>query len=108
MSALDVATFKEIGSRVNDIVGSVLCHNPLGRPAEQVDWEESAIAGRVCVRPHIDEELDNRKHVYNGIDSVLVSLFSKDIAIANRPGSFYSPLLQNSCLKAFLQTSHHF
>lgn len=55
MSALDVVTFKEIGSRVNDIV----------------DWEESAIAGRVCVRPHIDEELDNRKHVYNGIDSVL-------------------------------------
>ncbi|KIK07942.1 hypothetical protein K443DRAFT_128726 [Laccaria amethystina LaAM-08-1] len=55
MSALDVATFKEIGSRVNDIV----------------DWEESAIAERVCVRPHIDEELDNRKHVYNGIDSVL-------------------------------------
>lgn len=28
---------------------------------------------RVCVRPHIDEELDKRKHVYRGIDSVLVS-----------------------------------
>jgi DNA mismatch repair protein MSH5 len=26
----------------------------------------------VCVRPNIDEELDNRKHVYHGIDSVLV------------------------------------
>lgn len=108
MSALDVATFKEIGSRVNDIVCSVPSYDAFDRPAEQVDWEESAIAGRVCVRPHIDEELDNRKHVYNGIDSVLVSAFSKDIAIANRSGSFYSPLLQNSCLKAFPQTSHHF
>jgi hypothetical protein len=38
----------------------------------EIDWEESANAGRVCVRPHIDEELDNRKHVYHGINSVLV------------------------------------
>jgi hypothetical protein len=38
----------------------------------KIDWEESANAGRVCIRPHIDEELDNRKHVYHGIDSVLV------------------------------------
>lgn len=38
----------------------------------KIDWEESTNAGRVCVRPHIDEELDNRKHVYHGIDSVLV------------------------------------
>ena len=38
----------------------------------QIDWEESSVAGRVCVRPHLDEELDNRKHIYNGIDSVLV------------------------------------
>jgi DNA mismatch repair protein MSH5 len=28
---------------------------------------------RVCVRPHIDEDLDNRKHLYNGVDAVLVS-----------------------------------
>lgn len=39
----------------------------------QIDWEESTLAERVCVRPGIDEELDNRKHVYHGIDSVLVS-----------------------------------
>ena len=39
----------------------------------QIDWEESTLLQRVCVRPHIDEELDNRKHVYNGIDAVLVS-----------------------------------
>lgn len=38
----------------------------------QIDWEESAITGRVTVRPHIDEELDNWKHIYNGIDDVLV------------------------------------
>jgi len=39
----------------------------------QIDWEESTLLQRVCVRPHIDEELDNRKHIYNGIDAVLVS-----------------------------------
>ena len=39
----------------------------------QIDWEESTLLQRVCIRPHIDEELDNRKHVYNGIDAVLVS-----------------------------------
>ncbi|TFK40842.1 DNA mismatch repair protein MutS [Crucibulum laeve] len=55
IAALDVTTFKEVGSRVNEII----------------DWEESTNAGRVCVRPHIDEDLDNRKHVYHGIDSVL-------------------------------------
>lgn len=27
----------------------------------------------MCVRPHVDEELDKRKHVYRGIDSILVS-----------------------------------
>lgn len=39
----------------------------------QIDWEESTLLQRVCIRPHIDEELDNRKHLYNGIDAVLVS-----------------------------------
>jgi hypothetical protein len=32
------------------------------------------LAERVCVRPGIDEELDKKKHVYHGIDSILVSL----------------------------------
>ncbi|KAI0052711.1 hypothetical protein FA95DRAFT_1664395 [Auriscalpium vulgare] len=54
-AALDIASFKDVGALVN----------------ETVDWEESSIAGRISVRPHIDEELDNRKHVYNGIDAVL-------------------------------------
>lgn len=38
----------------------------------QIDWEESASADRVCVRPHVDEDLDKLKHIYNGIDTVLV------------------------------------
>ncbi|OBZ71456.1 Prohibitin-2 [Grifola frondosa] len=50
---LDVASFRDVGSGL------------------QVDWEESVNAGRICVRPHIDEELDNMKHIYNGIDAVL-------------------------------------
>ncbi|KAJ7675742.1 DNA mismatch repair protein MutS [Mycena polygramma] len=55
IAALDIASFRDVGNRINEII----------------DWEESANAGRVCVRPNIDEELDNRKHVYHGIDSVL-------------------------------------
>ncbi|KAI0731903.1 DNA mismatch repair protein MutS [Fomitopsis betulina] len=52
---LEVASFREVGSLVN----------------ATIDWEESSLAGRVCVRPHVDEELDNLKHIYNGIDGVL-------------------------------------
>ncbi|KAF7298995.1 MutS 5 [Mycena indigotica] len=55
VAALDVASFREVGNRINEII----------------DWEESSHSGRVCVRPNIDEELDNRKHIYHGIDSVL-------------------------------------
>ncbi|KAL1760365.1 DNA mismatch repair protein MutS [Schizophyllum commune] len=55
---LDAAAFHEVGCKVNDII----------------EWDESTEAGRVCVRMGIDEELDNRKHVYNGIDSVLSNI----------------------------------
>ncbi|KAL1744418.1 DNA mismatch repair protein MutS [Schizophyllum fasciatum] len=55
---LDAAAFREVGCKVNDII----------------EWDESAEAGRVCVRMGIDEELDNRKHVYNGIDAVLSNI----------------------------------
>ncbi|KAJ7175937.1 muts domain V-domain-containing protein [Mycena filopes] len=55
IAALDIASFRDVGNRINEII----------------DWEESDNSGRVCVRPNIDEELDNRKHVYHGIDSVL-------------------------------------
>ncbi|KAI0632052.1 DNA mismatch repair protein MutS [Trametes polyzona] len=55
LEALDVATLRQLGNTVN----------------ATIDWEESTNAARVCVRPHIDEELDNLKHIYHGIDSVL-------------------------------------
>lgn len=61
--ALDISNFKEIGSAIN----------------ETIDWEESTLSSRICIRPHIDEELDNRKHVYNGIDAVL-SKVARDIS----------------------------
>ncbi|KAJ7600737.1 DNA mismatch repair protein MutS [Mycena floridula] len=55
VAALDISTFRDMGNRINEII----------------DWEESAEAGRVSVRVNVDEDLDNRKHVYYGIDSVL-------------------------------------
>ncbi|KAF9242539.1 muts domain V-domain-containing protein [Melanogaster broomeanus] len=71
---LDVGEFKEVGNIVNDTVGALFLGNMsqvLTLMSRQIDWEESAEAGRVCVRPHVDEELDKRKHIYRGIDSVL-------------------------------------
>ncbi|KAK2465358.1 hypothetical protein APHAL10511_002712 [Amanita phalloides] len=55
LAVLDTTRFKDVGAQVNGII----------------DWEESVNAGRVCVRQHVDEELDNKKHIYFGIDSVL-------------------------------------
>ncbi|KAL9710968.1 hypothetical protein Ac2012v2_005508 [Leucoagaricus gongylophorus] len=55
LAEVDILAVKEMGTRVNDII----------------DWEESRLAERVCVRLGIDEELDNRKHTYHGIDSIL-------------------------------------
>ncbi|KAG1751159.1 DNA mismatch repair protein MutS [Suillus lakei] len=55
LPSLDIASFKEIGNAVN----------------ETIDWEESTSNNRICVRPYIDEELDQRKHVYAGLDAVL-------------------------------------
>ncbi|EKM51809.1 uncharacterized protein PHACADRAFT_262157 [Phanerochaete carnosa HHB-10118-sp] len=52
---LDVAGIRYVGNVVN----------------ETIDWEESRNAARVCVRPHIDEDLDKLKHIYHGIDTVL-------------------------------------
>ncbi|KAF8349474.1 DNA mismatch repair protein MutS [Amanita rubescens] len=55
VSVLDIQRFKDVGTQV----------------PKQIDWEESVNTGRVCVRQNIDEELDNKKHIYYGIDSVL-------------------------------------
>ncbi|KAF5369357.1 hypothetical protein D9758_002767 [Tetrapyrgos nigripes] len=61
IATLDTPKIRDIGTRINDII----------------DWEESSETGRVCVRPNIDEELDKRKHVYHGIDSVLSKVAEK-------------------------------
>ncbi|KIP05169.1 hypothetical protein PHLGIDRAFT_74704, partial [Phlebiopsis gigantea 11061_1 CR5-6] len=74
VNALEVASFKDIGSTVN----------------ETINWEESTQAARVCVRPHIDEDLDKMKHIYNGIDSVLSKV--AETVSANVPLS-YTPTL---------------
>ncbi|OCH92840.1 hypothetical protein OBBRIDRAFT_725988 [Obba rivulosa] len=55
LDALDGACLRELGTAIN----------------ATIDWEESINSGRVCVRPHIDEDLDNLKHIYHGIDDVL-------------------------------------
>ncbi|KAF8578057.1 hypothetical protein K439DRAFT_1654890 [Ramaria rubella] len=55
IGTIDVASFRDMGNAVN----------------ETVDWEESTNAGRVCVRPHVDEELDEWKRIFHGLDSVL-------------------------------------
>ncbi|KZT11913.1 uncharacterized protein LAESUDRAFT_670086 [Laetiporus sulphureus 93-53] len=52
---MDAGSFKTIGTAINDVI----------------DWEESANTGRVCVKPHVDEELDDLKRIYHGIDTVL-------------------------------------
>ena len=53
---------------------SVCTSRCLAYSQSQIDWDESSCHDRVCVRPHIDDDLDNRKHIYHGIDSVLVRL----------------------------------
>ena len=44
----------------------------------QINWEESSNAARVCVRPHVDAELDEWKRMFHGLDSVLVKSLSSD------------------------------
>ncbi|THH28695.1 hypothetical protein EUX98_g5476 [Antrodiella citrinella] len=66
---LDDPSYKEIGSAVNTVI----------------NWDESVQAGRICVRPHIDDELDQLKHLYNGIDEVLSSV-AQQVAANIEPG----------------------
>ena len=58
------------------VAHSISLPNLLSFKIYQIDWEESSYAGRICVRPNIDEELDHWKHIYNGIDGVLVCISS--------------------------------
>lgn len=48
----------------------------------QIDWEESSNAARVCVRPHVDAELDDWKRIFHGLGSVLVLSLSSGIGSA--------------------------
>lgn len=73
----------------------------------QIDWEESAIANRVCVRLRVDEELDNLKHIYNGIDSVLVRLPRSPLTVIFfASNTSLSQRLPSKFLRLFLRTMH--
>ena len=72
---------------------SVCTSRSLAYSHSQIDWDESSCHDRVCVRPHIDDDLDNRKHIYHGIDSVLVCLRYIFVLINVQLSFFYSALL---------------
>lgn len=38
---------------------------------ETIDWETSENERRTCVRPNIDEILDQQKQIYHGLDGLL-------------------------------------
>lgn len=54
-STVDLARFKEMGATINDTI----------------DWETSENERRTCVRPRVDEELDQQKQVLYGLDNLL-------------------------------------
>ncbi|KAF8756590.1 ATPase domain of DNA mismatch repair MUTS family, partial [Rhizoctonia solani] len=56
LKALDEVNTEETGALVNSVI----------------DWEESQTNQRVCISPGIDEALDEKKRVYNGLDDLLV------------------------------------
>ncbi|CAE6341580.1 unnamed protein product [Rhizoctonia solani] len=56
LKALDEVDTEETGVLVNSVV----------------DWEESQNNQRVCVNPGIDEALDEKKRIYNGLDDLLI------------------------------------
>jgi DNA mismatch repair protein MSH5 len=58
--------------RRQDLIKISTCSHLINSDELQIDWDESAAANRVCIRPHINQELDNRKNIYHGIDTVLV------------------------------------
>ncbi|KAG9034813.1 MutS protein msh5 [Tulasnella sp. JGI-2019a] len=58
VSVIDVARFNEMGTIVN----------------ETIDWEASMNEGRVSVRHNIDPELDEKKRVYDGLDTFLAKV----------------------------------
>ncbi|CAG8489217.1 10316_t:CDS:10 [Ambispora gerdemannii] len=69
-----VTELKDIGSVINDVI----------------DFDESANENRVVVKLHIDEELDEMKRTYNGLDDFL-SEVAREIA-TTIPSEFASSL----------------
>ncbi|KAF8332768.1 uncharacterized protein EI90DRAFT_2918244 [Cantharellus anzutake] len=54
-ASVDVVNLREMGALIN----------------ETIDWEASENERRICVRQHIDPELDEFKRIYHGLDSLL-------------------------------------
>ncbi|KDQ17450.1 hypothetical protein BOTBODRAFT_185628 [Botryobasidium botryosum FD-172 SS1] len=55
LETFDASTPKEMGAAINEII----------------DWQESESEARLCVRQHVDVELDEWRRVYQGLDSLL-------------------------------------
>ncbi|GAB1523312.1 hypothetical protein RhiTH_006444 [Rhizoctonia solani] len=87
LKALDEVDTEEMGALVNSVI----------------DWEESQTNQRVCISPGIDEALDEKKRVYNGLDDLLlaVMLFQK-VHVARQLGK-YMDLLRNDLLSFYHQ-----
>ncbi|KZT60301.1 hypothetical protein CALCODRAFT_492631 [Calocera cornea HHB12733] len=55
LASLEVASFRDMATLVN----------------ETIDWDASELECRVAVRPRVDEALDNVRHIYHGLDSLM-------------------------------------
>ncbi|KAH7334893.1 muts domain V-domain-containing protein [Rhizoctonia solani] len=56
LTALDEVDTEETGALINMVI----------------DWEESQNNQRVCINPGVDEALDEKKRIYNGLDDLLI------------------------------------
>ncbi|KAL7267479.1 hypothetical protein RUND412_009935 [Rhizina undulata] len=82
MEVFDVSRLQAVGQMINDTI----------------DFEESALQHRVVIKGNIDAELDQMKHMYDGMDSML-SEVARQIAasipedVATRLNVIYFPQL---------------
>jgi hypothetical protein len=84
LTTLDIVKLNEIGRLVNESVSraltlpglSVLILAVAVLPS-QIDWDSSENERRISVRQHVDQELDEWKRVYHGLDSLLVCLVTR-------------------------------
>ncbi|KAI5479415.1 hypothetical protein MNV49_003559 [Pseudohyphozyma bogoriensis] len=59
LASFDPAALKELGTTINDVI----------------DWDESTLQKRVCVRSGVNPELDELRRQYDGLPSLLASRF---------------------------------